>query len=97
MKAESRFHIEVAIATRSERLTRREVALQAETVGLLWTSCLPEKEAEDLHAEHVAIAEAIAAEDGELAGSLAKRHARNNLKRLTAAHQSLTGPTRRRP
>lgn len=97
MKAESRFHIEVAIATRSERLTRREVALQAETVGLLWTSCLPEKEAEDLHAEHVAIAEAIAVEDGELAGSLAKRHARNNLKRLTAAHQSLTGPTRRRP
>lgn len=36
MRADSRFHIEVAIATRSERLVRREVALQAETAGLLW-------------------------------------------------------------
>ena len=47
MKADSRFHIEVAIATRSERLVRREVALQAETSGMLW---LPHLGADDIAA-----------------------------------------------
>ncbi|XVQ08626.1 FadR/GntR family transcriptional regulator [Spirillospora sp. CA-255316] len=95
MKADSRFHIEVAIATRSERLTRREVALQAETVGLLWTSHLPESEISELDNEHRAIAEAIAAEDGVAAGACAERHVKNNLRRLTAAHMSLMNPVRR--
>ena len=62
MKADSRFHIEVAIATKSERLTRREVALQAESVGLLWTAHLPEAEARSVAAEHLLIAEQIGKE-----------------------------------
>ncbi|WP_257440878.1 FadR/GntR family transcriptional regulator [Nocardioides daeguensis] len=95
MKADSRFHIEVAIATRSERLTRREVALQAETIGLLWTSHLPESDVVAQHEEHLAIATAISKEDGEVAGELAHKHVTNNLKRLTAAYLSLTRPTRR--
>lgn len=95
LKADSRFHIEVAIATRSERLTRREVALQAETVGLLWTSHLPPDDVAAQHDEHSAIASAIAHEDGELAGALARQHVSNNLKRLTATYLSLTRPTRR--
>ena len=95
MKADSRFHIEVAIATRSERLTRREVAIQAETIGLLWTSHLPEVEIKAQHKEHLAIATAIAKEDGDTAGELAKQHVSNNLKRLTAAYLSLTRPAGR--
>lgn len=90
MKTDSRFHIEVGIATRSERLTRREVALQAETVGLLWTSYLPAEEIARINEEHGAIAAAIAAEDGATAGLLAEQHVRNNLRRLTATHLRLT-------
>ena len=97
MKADSRFHIEVAIATRSERLTRREVALQGETVGLLWTTHLDDCEIAVLDNEHLAIAKAIAAEDGVAAGELAEQHVRNNLKRLTAARMGLSNPARRQP
>lgn len=96
MKADSRFHVEIAIATQSERITRREVSLQAESVGLLWTSHLNKGEIERLVSEHRAIAEAIAAEDGPTAGVLAEDHVRNNLKRLTATHLALTTPPRRK-
>jgi DNA-binding GntR family transcriptional regulator len=95
MKADSRFHIEVAIATKSERLTRREVALQAESVGLLWTAYLPDAEAEKGALEHGYIVEAIANEDGPAAAETAARHVRNNLRRLIAAHMRLNAPSRR--
>jgi len=36
IRADSRFHIEVAIAAQSERLTRLEVALQTDLAELLW-------------------------------------------------------------
>jgi GntR family transcriptional regulator, transcriptional repressor for pyruvate dehydrogenase complex len=36
ISADSRFHIEVAIASQSERLTRLEVALQTQLAELLW-------------------------------------------------------------
>lgn len=94
LKADSRFHIEVAIATRSERLTRREVALQGESVGMLWTTHLSPHEIEAVIAEHLAIAHAIATEDGAAAGSLAEEHVRNNLKRLMKAHMHLTRSVR---
>lgn len=95
VKADSRFHIEVAIATLSERLTRREVALQGDIVGLLWTSHLSQPEMKDIDAEHQAIAKAVAAEDGPTAGSMAEEHVRNNLRRLTTTHRALTSSTRR--
>ncbi|PXY23809.1 GntR family transcriptional regulator [Prauserella sp. PE36] len=97
MKADSRFHIEVAIATRSERLTRREVALQAETTGMLWGSHLAEVEVEAIAAEHREIAAAIADEDGTKAGFLAERHVRNNLRRLTSGHLALAAAGKRPP
>ena len=37
--ADSRFHIEVALASKSERLTALEVALQATVAELLWLPC----------------------------------------------------------
>ncbi|MEV0057989.1 GntR family transcriptional regulator [Saccharopolyspora shandongensis] len=89
IKADSRFHIEIAIATRSERLTRREVALQAETVGMLWGFHLPGSELKKIAIEHRDIAAAISAEDGVQAGSLAEQHVRNNLRRLTSGHFAL--------
>jgi GntR family transcriptional regulator, transcriptional repressor for pyruvate dehydrogenase complex len=89
IKADSRFHIEVAIATRSERLVRREVALQAETVGMLWLPQLSAADTEEIVTEHHEIAQAIAAEDAEAAQHAAERHVRANLRRLTTAHLHL--------
>ena len=95
IRADSRFHIEVAIASQSERLTRLEVGLQTQLAELLWlppeTAVSPGiGEAAQLldpvatAAEHGAIAEAIAAEDGEVARALTERHVEQNLRRLTA-------------
>jgi DNA-binding FadR family transcriptional regulator len=89
IKADSRFHIEIAIATRSERLVRREVALQAEMTGMLWLPHLRPADVAAIVDEHHEIAEAIAAEDGEGAQRAAERHVRGNLRRLTAAHLDL--------
>lgn len=90
MKADSRFHVEVAIATRSDRLVRREVALQAESAGMLWLPHLDDDDIAAIGREHHDIATAIAAEDGESAQRAAESHVRRNLRRLTAAHLELS-------
>lgn len=89
-RLDSRFHIEVAVGSQSERLTRREVSLQSEYANLLW---LPEPEPLDHEAvadEHRAIAEAIEQEDEELARRRALLHADANMRRLIQAHIGLT-------
>jgi DNA-binding FadR family transcriptional regulator len=102
IRADSRFHIEVAIASQSERLTRLEVELQTQLGELLW---LPPETAGTrpgsdglaaglldpaaAAAEHAAIAEAIAAEDGDRARLLAERHVAQTLQRLTAMRLAL--------
>jgi DNA-binding GntR family transcriptional regulator len=86
LKADSRFHIEIAVASRSERLVRREVALQAESVGMLWLPHLPGADVGAALAEHRAIADAIRTEDGPSAAAAAETHIRANLRRLVAAH-----------
>jgi DNA-binding FadR family transcriptional regulator len=102
IRADSRFHIEVAIASQSERLTRLEVELQTQLGELLW---LPPETAGTTPgsdglaaglldpaaaaAEHAAIAEAIAAEDGDRARLLAERHVEQTLQRLTAMRLAL--------
>ena len=102
IRADSRFHIEVAIASQSERLTRLEVELQTQLGELLWlppetagitpgpsalAAGLPDPAA--AAAEHTAIAEAIAAEDGDRARLLAERHVERTLQRLTAMRLAL--------
>ena len=95
IRADSRFHIEVAQASQSERLTRLEVGLQTQLGELLWlppepagaTAVPGATEPLDrlaVSAEHAAIADAIAAEDGDRARMLAEGHVARNLRRLTA-------------
>jgi DNA-binding FadR family transcriptional regulator len=95
IRADSRFHIEVAQASQSERLTRLEVGLQTQLGELLWLPPEPAGAtavpgATDpldhlaVSAEHAAIADAIAAEDGDRARMLAEGHVARNLRRLTA-------------
>jgi DNA-binding FadR family transcriptional regulator len=93
--ADSRFHIEVAIASKSERLTVLEVALQTKLAEPLWLPLDSDHETgrpvspDAAAAEHAAIAAAIEAEDGARARLLAEEHAEANLHRLTALRLSL--------
>jgi DNA-binding FadR family transcriptional regulator len=104
IRADSRFHIEVAIASQSERLTRLEVELQTQLGELLWLPPEPATASSApvsvelgaglldpaaAAAEHAAIAQAIAAEDGDKARLLAERHAEQTLQRLTAMRLAL--------
>ncbi|MGW0816395.1 FadR/GntR family transcriptional regulator [Streptomyces viridiviolaceus] len=91
IRADSRFHLEIAMASQSERLTRLEVALQAELTPMLWLPLEPRTSTEDVAAEHHAIATAIAEEDGERSRALAERHVRRNLRRLIELHLTVAG------
>ncbi|MFE9093095.1 FadR/GntR family transcriptional regulator [Streptomyces sp. NPDC007264] len=90
IRADSRFHIEVAIASQSERLTRHEVDLQAGTAGLLWLAHGDGTPVDKVVEEHHAIATAIAEEDGDRARVLAERHVQGNLRRMIELHLRLT-------
>jgi GntR family transcriptional regulator, transcriptional repressor for pyruvate dehydrogenase complex len=97
IRADSRFHIEVAIASQSERLTRLEVGLQTQLGELLWlppdtglTEGAGLLDPAAAAAEHTAIAEAIAAEDGDQARLLAERHVEGTLQRLTAMRLAMS-------
>jgi DNA-binding FadR family transcriptional regulator len=88
--ADGRFHIGVAIASKSPRLTALEVALQAKLTELLWLPVEIDGEADRTAAEqHAAIAAAIEAEDGPRARLLAEEHAEANLRRLTTLRRAL--------
>ena len=91
IRADSRFHIQVAVASQSARLARREANLQAEVAGLVW---LPVGPTVDL-ATHVeqqhGIATAVASENGTQARQLAEDHVMTQLTRLTRANLELAG------
>jgi len=90
-RADGRFHIEVAAAAQSPRLTSQEIALQSEVGGLLW---LPRSEAlspKDAARQHAAIAAAVSDRDGERARTLAGEHVRIEMARLLELHLRLDG------
>ena len=89
--ADSRFHVELAIASKSQRLTALEVALQARLAELLWLPAEDDGELDHVTAaaEHAAIAAAIEAEDGSRARLLAEAHTEANFHRLTTLRLAL--------
>lgn len=90
-RADGRFHIETAAAAQSSRLTRQEIALQAEIGELLW---MPSGEAvphRDAVAEHREIVRAIEDGAGELARSIVERHIGRGIDRLIEFHLRLAG------
>lgn len=95
IRADSRFHIEVAIASQSERLTLLEVALQTKLAEFLWlppaVGAAQALDPVSAAAEHAAIAAAIGAENGDEARALAERHVQRNLRHLTALRLGLPG------
>ncbi len=91
-RAERQFHLEVAAAAQSPRLTREEVQLQSERGGLLWLPLEPHGTRENAYAEHRAITAAIALGDGELARKLTEEHILEAIDRLTDVHLDLLAP-----
>lgn len=88
IRADSRFHVDVAIASYSERLVQREVALQAESGDLLWLPQDPELDVEAEVRDHLAITAAVREERGEAARNLAEEHVRRNFHRLAELHHA---------
>jgi len=81
-RADARFHIEIAVASQSVRLTHAQIRLQGEIGQWLW---LPQEgwpTVESVQQEHHAIASAIASADANLAGALAEAQITRNIKRL---------------
>lgn len=81
-RADARFHIEVAVAAQSVRLTHAEMQLQAEIGELIWIDAEGFPDADATCAEHRAIADAIVNGDANLAGILAEAHVTRAVKRL---------------
>lgn len=90
-RADTRFHIEVAVAAASERLTRAEVSLQAELGVLLWLPGVTDEDARKAAEQHHAIALAISREDSTLARTLAEQHVEANTHKLIEARIELHG------
>ncbi|MEY4458269.1 MAG: hypothetical protein RIS25_862 [Actinomycetota bacterium] len=91
-RADSKFHIQLAALTQSERLMQAEIRLQSETVEMLWSVLRTPEDRARAAAEHLAIAEAMRAEDIKGAESLASEHIRRNVYRLIDAKLDLTYP-----
>ncbi|HUF98284.1 MAG TPA: GntR family transcriptional regulator [Ilumatobacter sp.] len=73
-RAHSRFFIEVALASQSERLTRAEVRLQAETGELLWLQCDEPFSVSESVERLTRLTAAIRNEDAAVARDLAEAH-----------------------
>lgn len=92
-RADGRFHVEVAAAAQSPRLTHAEISFQSDIGALLW---LPGSEAITPPAaaqQHEAIADAIGCGDGPLARRLAEEHVRQEMGRLVELHLRLVRGT----
>jgi DNA-binding FadR family transcriptional regulator len=73
-RAEAQFHLEVAAATQSARMTQEELRSQAEFGPLLWLSMATADGRRRSETEHGAIVDAIAAGDGAAARELTESH-----------------------
>jgi len=73
-RAEAQFHLEVAAATQSARMTQEELRLQAEFGPLLWLSMASADGRRRSESDHAGIVDAIAAGDRAAARTLTEDH-----------------------
>lgn len=90
IRADSQFHIELASSSGSVRLTRQEMALQAEVGPLIWADPLARREA--AAADHIRIVEAIKAGDAERARAEAEGHIRRDMDLVIDERMALDRP-----
>jgi DNA-binding FadR family transcriptional regulator len=90
--ADGRFHVEVAAAAQSARLTREEIRMQTEIGPLLWLPGADGHTRRRLDRQHRDILTAIAAQHTDRAAALARRHVTDAIERLVELHLSLVEP-----
>ena len=90
-RADARFHVEVAAAAQSPRLTREEMKLWSEVGDLVWLPVTEDQPAAAA-AEHAALVAAIERQESARARELAERHVQAELGRLLSFRLGLTGP-----
>ncbi|MEV4297209.1 FadR/GntR family transcriptional regulator [Microbispora rosea] len=73
-RLDGRFHIEIAAASQSARLTQEEIRLQADIGPLLWLPHEGLSGHDETAAQHRVIAGAVERGDGEQARAVAERH-----------------------
>lgn len=88
-RADSRFQIEVAVCSQSTRLTRAEVAIQAELSDMRWLPQLSIDPAA-VAAGHLELVAAIEAEDEPRARALAEEHAASAIRQLIGLRMEST-------
>ncbi|HEY0359187.1 MAG TPA: FCD domain-containing protein [Mycobacteriales bacterium] len=93
-RAEGQFHVEVAAAAQSARLTREEIRLQAEVGPLLWLPSGDASVSRLAKIEHATIVGRIAARDGDGARTAAESHVATALRRVTSLHRTAARETR---
>lgn len=89
VRADARFHIEIAALSRSARLTRAEIALQGEVAPLLWLSgaeALTPDEAADAHDVQL---DTLDARDQARARLVAEGHVRTGIDHLIRLRMDL--------
>lgn len=89
VRADFRFHAELAATTHSARLTRAEMAFMSEMAPYFWISGFELFSPEEVHAEHRAIVEAVQDQDPEAARILAERHVHDTLDALIELRMQL--------
>ena len=90
IRADSRYFIQVAVASQSSRLARREANLQAEVSGFVWLPIDPGVDVAAYIEEKHAVATAIASENADQARRLAEEHVMGQLGRLTRVNFELS-------
>ncbi|MFB7617496.1 FadR/GntR family transcriptional regulator [Kitasatospora sp. NPDC056181] len=99
-RADARFHIELAVAAQSVRLTQLAVRLQAELGPLLWLPAPYAPDQERFADQHREILVAVVAGDGPGARAAAEAHTVACVHHLVRGHLELTdaaGPSRPAP
>ncbi|MGO4585798.1 FadR/GntR family transcriptional regulator [Arthrobacter sp. 2RAF6] len=92
-RADSRFHIGIAVVAQSERLMTSEVRLQGEVGELLWAPLTREFDQVRAAEDHLAIVAALRRDDRELAQKIALEHIRANIYHLIDVKLTLTYAT----
>jgi DNA-binding FadR family transcriptional regulator len=90
-RSDSRFHIKLAAIGHSTRLTRAEIAIQAEVGELLLLLIDDGVERVRALSEHEAIMKAVSARDGDKARALTEAHVAADSARLIDLHVALAG------
>jgi DNA-binding FadR family transcriptional regulator len=90
LRAEARFHVEIAAISRSVRLTSEQMALQTQLAPLMRLALEDRAGTNQAHKPERAIFAAIEAGDAERSRALAQAHAADGHARLVAWHMRLS-------